>query len=148
MVFGIGHGTGKKRLCDSLAAILRRNDESDDRPDRLIVDGLHDRRACQFSILFSRSNRNPTDRHFASIANESGRSFGFHEFLQVSSIYFSPRGARSWRSLGAAQPIGHAPATSSDRATPGFEDRLEVRPAVWRDGQYGELHVVFKPINK
>jgi hypothetical protein len=148
MLFGVGHGTGKKRLGDSLPAVLRGNDEADDRPDWLIVDGLHDRRARQPRILFSRSNRNPTDGHFVPIANESRRPPGFHEFFQLSSVCFSPCGARWWRCLGAAQPIGHAPTTSSDRATPGFEDRLEVRPAVWRDGQYGELHVVFKPLNK
>ena len=144
MLFGVSHGTGKKRLRDSLPAVLRRNDKADDRPDGLIVDGLHDRRARQPRILFSRSNGNPTDGQLAPVADEAGRSPGFHESLQLSSVYFSPCGARWWRCLGAAQPVGHAPATSSDRATLGFEDRLEVGPAPWRHGQDGELHVVFK----
>ena len=145
MLFGVGHGTGKKRLGDSLPAVLRGNDEADDRPDGLIVDGLHDRRARQPRILFSRSNRNPTDGHFVPIANESRRPPGFHEFFQLSSVCFSPCGARWWRCLGAAQPIGHAPATSSDRATSRFEDRLKVGPALWRKGQNGELHAIFNP---
>ena len=145
MLLGVGHGTGKKRPRDTLPAMLRRNDEADDRPDGLIVDGLHNGRACQPRILFSRSDRNPTDGHLVPIANQSGRSSGFHEPFELSPVYFSSCGARWWQCLGAAQPIGHAPATSSDRAALGFEDRVEVDPAFWREGQDGELHVVLKP---
>ena len=47
MLLGVGHGTGKKRPRDTLPAILRRNDEADNRPDGLIVDRLHNRRARQ-----------------------------------------------------------------------------------------------------
>ena len=86
MLPGVGHGTGKERLCDSLATILCRNDEADDRPDGLIVDGLHNRGARQPRILLSRCQADPTDGHFAPVADESGWSSGFHETLQLSLL--------------------------------------------------------------
>ena len=135
MLLGVSDRTGKKSLCDSVPPVFGRNNEADDRPDGLIVDGLHNGRACQPRILFSRSDGNPTDGHLAPVANESGRTSGFHEFLQLSSVYFSPCGARWWRCLGAAQPIGQHQQPRATEQPFGFEDRLEVDPALWREGQ-------------
>ena len=40
---GMGNGSCKECLSDTLAAVFGRDDEADDRPDRLIIDRLHHR---------------------------------------------------------------------------------------------------------
>src|SRR5262245_60937075 len=88
--------TIEQRARNTLAAKLARHHEADDRPHRLIVDGLLHRRALQPRVNLARSEREPTHRRAAAIGDQSGEFAGVDQCLEVTPIRLGARHPR-WR---------------------------------------------------
>src|SRR6185295_8199977 len=136
----VDNGPAQKGVRDALTAILRPHDEADDRPHRLVVDGLHNRRSLQPGVLLAGPQRYPADGDLAAIGEKAGYPARVDQRLQVGAIRLRMRRpSRQWSTRTAAAVV-HAPAAAGNRATFRIEDRLEVGPAPGRQGQDGVLH--------
>src|SRR5438128_688376 len=64
---GVGNGSVEERLRYTLATVLGRYNEADDRPDRYFIDSLHHGRALELGVLFSWTDGHPADWDLAAI---------------------------------------------------------------------------------
>src|SRR5258708_3009967 len=98
----VRNGSVQQRPGDALAAMLRGHYEADDRPDRLMVDGLHHGRAAEFGVFLAWAERDPADRIFAAVPDEAWWIAGVDQGSQLGTICLGARGSRRQGPAGAA----------------------------------------------
>src|SRR6266853_1368925 len=114
--------------------------EADDRPDRSMVDGLHHGRALEFGVFLAWPERHPANGNLAAVANEAWWVAGVDEGLELRAVCLGSRCPRRQGPARATSAVVHAPTAASHRAPFGIEQLFDVRPAIGREGQDGEVH--------
>ena len=120
---------------DAAAAVALVDEEADHRPHLLRVDGLEDARALEPRKLLTRGDGAPADGPPAVVGEDAGDGAGFDDPPHRPAVGLTLAGLE----LTVRQAPPHAPAAA--RRAVGAEERLEVVPAVRRQGVALELRV-------
>jgi hypothetical protein len=76
----------QQRLRHAAMTRLGIDEETDDRPTRLRIDGLHHRRALELRVVFARTERDPADRPAAFVTDEARHDAAIDERLERALV--------------------------------------------------------------
>ena len=129
----------QQRLGHAAMPRLRVDEETDDRPHRLRVDGLHHRRARELRVVLARAERYPADGAALLVAEEARHDAAIDQRLQRALVVLRIREAGGDLVLAGAA-IAHAVAAARDRCARAREQLDEIVPAIGGQRLDFELH--------
>jgi hypothetical protein len=127
LLSGIVNGAREQLVLVSLAAMDLGDVGAHNRPDRGVVDRLHDPGALQLAVVLARPEADPPDRGAVGVADEARYAPGADQrpqFLLMAGAVFLAH------ANPADLPVVHAPAAAHDRTTGQAEQLFEVRPSL------------------
>src|SRR5215207_8891281 len=127
LIAGEVDGSLQEFVLVAMAAVALGDVGAHDRPDRSVVDGLHDSGPLQLPIFLPRPEADPSDRNVVGIADEPR---GHARSDQPMQLLLMTRPGRLADAHRTDRPVEHAPAATHDRPTRQVEELLQVSPCL------------------
>ena len=129
----IVNGASQQLVLVTLATVRLGDVGADNRPDRRVIDGLHDTRSLKLAVVLAGPETDPPGWRTVGITDEARHNAGADQPVELPLVAGTVLFTDAYR---AGLPVIHAPAATHNRSAAQGEQLLEVSPCLVRQRSY------------